>query len=46
MHNVGLVKSYMLFFLSQGLQSRLYNSNLDPEEIKRAKEGQVSVYYM
>ena len=46
MHNVELVKSYMLFFLSQGLQSRLDNSNLDPKEIKRVKEGQVSVYYM
>lgn len=31
-------------FLSQGLQSRLDNSNLDPKEIKMAKEGQVSVH--
>ena len=33
-----------MLFLSQGLQSRLDNSNLDPKEIKRAKEGQVSVH--
>lgn len=28
--------------LTQALQSRLDNSNLDPKEVKRAKEGQVS----